>query len=218
MIQTGYSAGQHSKPAFGWVRNLERKNELTPEFLASADYQTSCLFALGWNICCAQLPKEVMDGWVKWLENSKLPRMDAGVCMTGTHGDYHIHIGEDTVTFHDAELAPPTGLLNQNYARSVQLLLKFNLYSKWYNTTGPPILNASPIPTLPSGFLAVHMLLTKVATSISPRTQQGSFSPQTLLFFGAQVTTMGPVLPTNPHPTHLLHSSNSASLSLPLHG
>ena len=118
MIQTGYSAGQRSKPAFNWVRNLERKNELTPEFLASADYQTSCLFALGWNICRAQMPREVMDGWVGWLENSKLPRMDAGVQMTGKRGDYHVRIGEYTATFHDAELAPPTGLLNQNYARS----------------------------------------------------------------------------------------------------
>ena len=119
MVQTGYSAGSRSRPAFNWVRNLERKDELTPEFLASADYQSSCLFALAWNICQARLPKEIMDGWVEWLERSKLPRMDAGVHMAGDHGDYHIRIGEYTNTFHKAELAPPTGLLNQNYARFV---------------------------------------------------------------------------------------------------
>ena len=124
MVQMGYSAGARSKPSFGWVRNLERKNELTPEFLASVDYQTSCLFALAWNICRAQLPKEVMDEWVQWIESTQLPRMDAGVHMAGTHGDYQIHIGEHTTTFHNAELAPPTGLLNQNYARSVLFAFK----------------------------------------------------------------------------------------------
>ncbi|KAI1784793.1 hypothetical protein LXA43DRAFT_1100986 [Ganoderma leucocontextum] len=119
MIQAGYSAGARSKPAFHWVRNLLRKEGLTAEFLASADYQTSCLFAVGWNMCRAQLPGEIMDNWVDWLQSNALPRMDAGIGIDGTLGDYEVPLGDQLVTFHNAELAPPTGLLNQNYARAM---------------------------------------------------------------------------------------------------
>ncbi|KAJ2970361.1 hypothetical protein NUW54_g12746 [Trametes sanguinea] len=33
-------------------------------------------------------------------------------------GDYTIQFGDDTITFHDAELAPLTGMLNWNYTRA----------------------------------------------------------------------------------------------------
>ncbi|KAI0664126.1 hypothetical protein C8Q70DRAFT_903648, partial [Cubamyces menziesii] len=89
------------------------------EFLASSDYAASCLLAVCWNICRARLPAEVMDDWVKFLQDNKIPALDAGVAMAGNRGDYTIQFGDETVTFHDAELAPGTALLNWNYARAI---------------------------------------------------------------------------------------------------
>ena len=69
-----------------------------------------------------------MDGWAEWLENSGLLRTDAGVRMAGNHDDYQIRIGENATIFHNAELAPPTGLLNQNYAGSAYCTPKQKFY------------------------------------------------------------------------------------------
>ncbi|KAH9890443.1 hypothetical protein C8Q73DRAFT_667332 [Cubamyces lactineus] len=117
MVQSGYTPGSRHKPLFNWVRNLVEPNQCSPEFLASSDYAASCLLAVCWNICCARLPAEVMDDWVKFLQDNKIPVLDAGVAMVGTRGDYTIQFGDESVTFHDAELAPGTALLNWNYAR-----------------------------------------------------------------------------------------------------
>ncbi|RPD71466.1 hypothetical protein L226DRAFT_573939 [Lentinus tigrinus ALCF2SS1-7] len=120
MIQTGYSAGARSKPVFNWVRNVISRQETSLEFLASSDFRSSCLFALGWNICRSVLPHDgVMKEWVEFLDNNRLPRMDGGVGIQSSTGNVTIHLGDTPVTFHNMELAPASGLLNQNYARGV---------------------------------------------------------------------------------------------------
>ncbi|CDO68133.1 hypothetical protein BN946_scf185003.g5 [Trametes cinnabarina] len=119
MIQMGYTAGQISVPCFNWVRNLVDPYALTPEQIASTDYANSCLFAAGWNIIRSSLPHAVTDDWVAFLCKHGLPVMDAGVGMEGLTGNYSIQFGDNTITFHDAELAPPTGMLNWNYAWAI---------------------------------------------------------------------------------------------------
>ncbi|KAI0351087.1 hypothetical protein OH77DRAFT_1411632 [Trametes cingulata] len=119
LVQVGYTAGARSRPSFNWVRNLLRRQELSPEFLASSDYQTSCLFALAWNMIRARLPGAVTADWIEFLRSNGLPAMDAGIGIGGTKGDYVIRFGDEEVTFHEAELAPPTGLLNLNYSRAI---------------------------------------------------------------------------------------------------
>ncbi len=118
LIQTGYSAGARSKPQFDWVRNILRKQELSPDFIASSDHRTSCLFAIAWNICRTQLPATIMDPWIAFNEANKLPRMDGGLRSTATTGDVTIELGGDPVTFHGMDLAPACGMMGQNYSRS----------------------------------------------------------------------------------------------------
>ncbi len=125
MIQTGYSAGARSKPSFNWVRNIISRNDTSADFLASSDFRTSCLFALGWNMCRSVLPRDVMEEWETFLEAKRLPRMDAGVGTQSASGNVTVPLGDTSVTFHGMELAPASGLLNQNYARCALLLLWF---------------------------------------------------------------------------------------------
>ncbi|TFK78253.1 hypothetical protein K466DRAFT_456996, partial [Polyporus arcularius HHB13444] len=87
--------------------------------LASSDFRTSCLFALGWNMCRSVLPRDVMEEWETFLEAKRLPRMDAGVGTQSASGNVTVPLGDTSVTFHGMELAPASGLLNQNYARGV---------------------------------------------------------------------------------------------------
>ncbi|KAI0353733.1 hypothetical protein OH77DRAFT_585922 [Trametes cingulata] len=119
LVQVGYTAGARSRPSFNWVRNLLRRQELSPDFLASSDYQTSCLFALAWNLIRARLPEAISTDWIDFLRSNGLPAMDAGIGTEELTGDYVIQFGDDKVTFHEAELAPPTGLLNLNYSRAI---------------------------------------------------------------------------------------------------
>ena len=118
MIQTGYSAGARSQPSFNWVRNVTSRKETSAEFLALSNFRTSCLFALSWNICRSVLPGSgIMDDWVDFLDKNRLPRMDGGVSTQSSTGDVTINLGDTPITFHNMELAPASGLLNQNYAR-----------------------------------------------------------------------------------------------------
>ncbi|KAI0687881.1 hypothetical protein C8T65DRAFT_523062, partial [Cerioporus squamosus] len=87
--------------------------------LASSNFRTSCLLALGWNICRSVLPPAIMEDWVAFLDTHRLPRMDAGVGTQSTTGHVTIQLGDTPVVFDDMELAPASGLLNQNYARGV---------------------------------------------------------------------------------------------------
>ncbi|KAL7277988.1 hypothetical protein ACG7TL_001801 [Trametes sanguinea] len=119
MVQTGYTAGSRSAPLFAWVRNLEHKKRLTPERVASSDYASSCLLAVGWNIIRSAFPPVITSDWIDFLCANGLPAMDAGVGSASHSGDYSIQYGDDTITFHDAELAPPTGILNHNYSRAI---------------------------------------------------------------------------------------------------
>ncbi|KAI9062195.1 hypothetical protein FKP32DRAFT_1544176, partial [Trametes sanguinea] len=92
---------------------------LTPEQVASSDYASSCLLAVGWNIIRSVFPPAITADWIDFLCANGLPAMDAGVGSASHSGDYSIQYGEDTITFHDAELAPPTGILNHNYSRAI---------------------------------------------------------------------------------------------------
>lgn len=118
MIQTGYTPGLRNKPLFAWVRNLLGGSEtLSPEFLASSDYASSCLLAVAWNICRSRFPAIITDDWVEFLREHEMPPMDAGVGMSDLKGSYAVQYGEESIVFHNAELAPGSGLLNWNYSR-----------------------------------------------------------------------------------------------------
>lgn len=119
LIQTGYSAGARSKPSFAWVRNILCKRELTPDFIASSDYRTSCLFAIAWNICRSRLPAVVMGDWLEFNQKNQLPRMDGGIGTSATAGEVSLSLGETEILFNGMELAPACGMMGQNYSRCV---------------------------------------------------------------------------------------------------
>ncbi|KAI0755553.1 hypothetical protein C8Q74DRAFT_1172087, partial [Fomes fomentarius] len=93
--------------------------ELTPDFIASSDYRTSCLFAIAWNICRSRLPAEVMGDWLEFNQKNQLPRMDGGIGTSATAGEVSLSLGETEILFNDMELAPACGMMGQNYSRGV---------------------------------------------------------------------------------------------------
>lgn len=119
LIQTGYSAGARSKPSFTWVRNIADKRDLSPEFVASSDFRTSCLFAAFWNMCRSRLPPEVMEDIIDFNEQHKLLRMDAGTRASAQTGRVSLDLGAHPIVFQDMELAPACGMLGANYSRYV---------------------------------------------------------------------------------------------------
>ena len=76
------------------------------------------------------LPTEVLDDFKNFVEDNNLPRMNPDDPLTtlpplskGTAKNEHptgmfsVPIGSDTFKFFNVELAPPCGVVGQNYSR-----------------------------------------------------------------------------------------------------
>jgi hypothetical protein len=114
-VQIGYSAGARDVPSFDWVKNITRK--ISQEDRQKLDYQTSAAFALFWNMCRNWLPDCVISDIDQFVETTGLYSMDSNQRLGGRNGEYTIPIHNTSFTFSNAQLAPPTGVMAQNYAR-----------------------------------------------------------------------------------------------------
>jgi len=115
LVQLGYTAGARSWLCLGWARNLRRK--LPNSRIRDLTYQSSSVFGLAWNMFQMQLPDEVIEDFNKWLEDSQIVKMNPSGNQKRPSGKYTICNGENPVTFHDVELAPPAGVFGANYTR-----------------------------------------------------------------------------------------------------
>lgn len=112
----GFSAGACSKPQFHWAQNLLRK--MTDEAALDFRKEQSSAFALIWNILRKRLPAEIQKEWVGWLKAGEFPAMNPEWAdHSDNKGKYTIQVAGKAISFHKAELAPPTGVMAQNYAR-----------------------------------------------------------------------------------------------------
>lgn len=89
-------------------------------------YRCSSSFAFFWNLCKSVVPDEIIDDFTSYLSEIGIGRMDADgamPCNANGKGSYSITLqddfGEDVdiFNFSDVELAPPTGVSSENYAR-----------------------------------------------------------------------------------------------------
>ncbi|TFK60762.1 hypothetical protein BDN72DRAFT_778991, partial [Pluteus cervinus] len=121
LVLMGYTAGARSRPYFYWARNVRSKKFDTE--MDQFNHESSSVFALFWNLCRAHLPDEIISGIQNFLDTG-IPRMDAGGAMATGHapgtGHYTVQPTPDvSFTFHEAQLAPPTGVFACNYSRAV---------------------------------------------------------------------------------------------------
>ncbi|KAF9440000.1 hypothetical protein P691DRAFT_689037, partial [Macrolepiota fuliginosa MF-IS2] len=116
--QMGLSAGSLSHGMMDWVRNicLWKKNLAEHE---AVNYDASLSFTVLWGLVWTLLPTEVLadfDNFIQWIGPDLC--MDSNKTMeadTGGHGTYHINIGHKDLEYHQAELAPPVGVMAENY-------------------------------------------------------------------------------------------------------
>lgn len=126
MDDTGYislfgkSCGSRNRPAFNWVRNITSSTATATE-IEGNDLDCSASFALFWNMALSILPPQPLEDYKKFLAELGLPRMDAHGKMPydreSGKGDYTIRVGKWDYTFRSEELAPPTGVISENYSR-----------------------------------------------------------------------------------------------------
>ncbi|TFK59493.1 hypothetical protein BDN72DRAFT_734678, partial [Pluteus cervinus] len=121
----GYTAGAFSASKFDWARN--NIGPARPaDSIRTSDEDCSAAFAFLWNMCRQRLPSEVIKDFDDFLHSNNMRRMDGHGTMvpegttTHGHGNYTIRLlnGEE-MTFHDVELAPPSGALGYNYSRAI---------------------------------------------------------------------------------------------------
>ncbi|KAF8315567.1 hypothetical protein F5887DRAFT_1072859 [Amanita rubescens] len=117
MVQVGFSAGSRSAPAFDWVRNLPKNAD--PEVSREINANVSAAFALFWNLCRFWLPDPVIDDIDNFMETTGIYPMDGNSRTGKLDGKYTIVAGDLEFEFTDARLAPPAGVVSQNYARAI---------------------------------------------------------------------------------------------------
>lgn len=107
------------------MRNITRRN-LPGHAVDAMEYRSSSAFALMWNLCKDMLPEEIMGDFDAFFKTLKMLRMNSakGVAKEfiaseglATKGDYAITVGDTEFLFKNAELAPPSGVVGQNYSR-----------------------------------------------------------------------------------------------------
>ena len=114
----GYSAGSRSKPMFGWVKNL--KTKVDAKTFQDQKYRASSLFALLWNMSLKVLPLEIGNDIKQFLNDNPMYRMDAG-SESKSVIRFSLRIGGHEMDFFGKELAPPSGVLGQNYSRHIHV-------------------------------------------------------------------------------------------------
>ncbi|TFK72410.1 hypothetical protein BDN72DRAFT_749459, partial [Pluteus cervinus] len=121
----GYTAGSRSKSKFDWsINNVGPAR--SPDAIRTSDEDCSAAFAFLWNMCRQRLPPEVIKDFDDFLRSNNMRRMDGHGTMVpdGTaihgHGTYTIRLPDgEELTFHDVELAPPSGAIGYNYSRAI---------------------------------------------------------------------------------------------------
>jgi hypothetical protein len=100
------------------VKNLLPAKRTDGE-IEQMNVNSSSVCAFVWNLIRARLPEEVIGDFEDFISGAGLMRMDALSAMVDSAGKpvYAVNIGEDQFEFHDAELAPPTGVFASNYSR-----------------------------------------------------------------------------------------------------
>jgi hypothetical protein len=134
----GWTSGARSQPCLTWAKNLlpAAAKELSyPEKLRQYDFNCSSVYALFWNMIRRRLPEEILADLKKFVEkigNAEKPttmnahqttafwgmplRQPAASGSATTTKDQRFN-GTQFFQFHQAELAPPQGIVSLNYAR-----------------------------------------------------------------------------------------------------
>ncbi|KAG6836744.1 hypothetical protein H0H93_003968 [Arthromyces matolae] len=142
LVLMGYSAGSRSKTMFDWVRNITKK--MTEDEKARNDMAGSVLFAVAWQLMKSQVPQEVIDDFNDFVSSLGIRRMDrcsektskeeestgnvhreanvkVTICDTkGGRGRLGFAMDDKEFEFTDVQLAPPSGVVGQNYSRSAE--------------------------------------------------------------------------------------------------
>jgi hypothetical protein len=113
----GYSAGSRNAPSFDWVKNLLR--DPSPEEFYALNYDTSSVFALFWNMLRNTIPPFIINNTIECFDRMKIHRMDSNERLPTGRGKYTVTVDDIQVDFHNAELAPPRGVMAINYVRFI---------------------------------------------------------------------------------------------------
>ncbi|KAF9062029.1 hypothetical protein BDP27DRAFT_1185820, partial [Rhodocollybia butyracea] len=120
IVICGWSAGLRSRTHLDLARNLESKHKLSPSQKGELQYKSASVFALFWNLVKSLGPSVVVADLEDLVKGNNLYRMDTAIANGGKQQTYTIDVdGGVPVTFHNAELAPPSGVFARNYARAV---------------------------------------------------------------------------------------------------
>lgn len=100
------------------ARNLESPNKLSADEKTELQYKSASVFALFWNLVKSLGPKDVVEDMENFVKKHDLYKMDPTIANGGKQQTYTIDVDDGVpLVFHNADLAPPSGVFARNYAR-----------------------------------------------------------------------------------------------------
>lgn len=121
LSQMGLSAGSLSRSSLGWVRNVIRQKKNLP-LHEKINCEASSAFAILWGLLRTLMPDVIVDDFENFMEDiGPKYRMDGNGKMSNRgdgFGTYEIKFDKNKIfEFKDAQLAPPAGVVSENYCR-----------------------------------------------------------------------------------------------------
>ncbi|KAJ3980303.1 hypothetical protein F5890DRAFT_1419882 [Lentinula detonsa] len=115
IVISGFTAGSRARPSFDWARNFLNPSRHPQSEQEAMRYEAASVFAMFWNMVQKVCPSAVIDD--RFMEQTGLISMDPKEFSGQGGSEYTVNYEGSNITFKGVDMAPPSGVFAQNYAR-----------------------------------------------------------------------------------------------------
>ncbi|KAJ3991517.1 hypothetical protein F5050DRAFT_1716023 [Lentinula boryana] len=117
IIISGFTAGSRARPSFDWASNFLNPFRHSQSEQEAMRYEATSMFAMFWNMVQKVCPSAVIDDFKQFMEQTGLISMDPKEFSRQGGSEYMVNYEGSNITFKGVDMAPPSRVLVQNYAR-----------------------------------------------------------------------------------------------------
>ncbi|KAJ3980249.1 hypothetical protein F5890DRAFT_1477873 [Lentinula detonsa] len=132
IVISGFTAGLRARPSFDWARNFLNPSRHPQSKQEAMRYEAASVFAMFWNMVQKVCPSVVIDNFKRFMEQTGLISMDPKEFSEQGGSGYTVNYKGSNITFKGVDMAPPSGVFMQNYARhGLQCCASSNAFTLW---------------------------------------------------------------------------------------
>ncbi|KAJ3996419.1 hypothetical protein F5050DRAFT_1571474, partial [Lentinula boryana] len=117
IVISGFTAVSRARPSFDWARNFLNPSRHPQSKQEAMRYEAASVFAMFWNMAQKVCPSTVINDFKQFMEQIGLISMDPKEFSRQGGSEYTVNYEGSNITFKGVDMAPPSGVLVQNYAQ-----------------------------------------------------------------------------------------------------